>query len=160
MILNEVKVYGLEGEIYMSRTAYIKLVPASNKQEVSLDELKELFNYYKEITSKTGEQLHWDYEKSAFPYEIKEKEDANHEWFYLKGTSDRYNYILLGVGFEEVKDEDGATRKQNFIQIALPETALFGDKNKAVEFAKFLGKKLNGELYLFNGRIMYFYDKK
>lgn len=144
----------------MSRTAYIKLVPASNKQEVSLDELKDYFNYYKEITSKTGEQLDWDYENNAFPYEIKERDDSNDEWFYLKGTLDRYNFILVGVGSEEVKNEDSSTRKQNYIQIALPETANFGDKNKAVEFAKFLGKKLNGELHLFNGRIMYFYDKK
>ncbi|WP_458414043.1 DUF1885 family protein [Schinkia sp. CFF1] len=144
----------------MSRTAYIKLVPASNKQEVSLDELKDYFNYYKEITGKTGEQLDWDYENNAFPYEIKERDDSNGEWFYLKGTLDRYNFILVGVGSEEVKNEDGTTRKQNYIQIALPEVANFGDKNKAVEFAKFLGKKLNGELHLFNGRIMYFYDKK
>lgn len=143
----------------MSRTAYIKLVPASTKQEVTLEELKDYFNYYKEITSKTGEQLGWEYEENAFPYEIKEREDANGQWFYLKGIKDRYNFILLGVGSEEVEDENG-TRQQNFIQIALPETATYGDKNKANEFAKFLARKLNGELHLFNGRIMYFYDKK
>lgn len=160
MILLGVKVNGLEGDFYMSRTAYIKLVPASNKQEVSLNDLKDLFNYYKEITSKTGEQLHWNYEHSAFPYEIKERGNSNNEWFYLKGIEDRYHYILLGIGSEEISEEDGSTRTQNYIQIALPESALFGDKNKAIEFAKFLGKKLNGELHLFNGRIMYYYDKK
>ncbi|MEC1721026.1 DUF1885 family protein [Schinkia azotoformans] len=144
----------------MSRTAYIKLVPASNKQEVTIDDLRDYLNYYQEITSKTGEQLGWNYENSAFPYEIKEREYSNHEWFYLKGTSDRYNFILLGVGSEEIKEEDGSARKQNFIQVALPESANFGDKNKAVEFIKFLGRKLNGEVHLFNGRIMYFYDKK
>ncbi|HHY73912.1 MAG TPA: DUF1885 family protein [Bacillus bacterium] len=144
----------------MSKSAYIKLVPASNKQEVTLNDLKDYLEYYQEITSKTGEQLHWDYENSAFPYEIKEREDSNNEWFYLKSKADRYNYILLGVGSEEVKEDDGTARKQNYIQITLPDTALYGDKNKAVEFAKFLGKKLNGELHLFNDRIMYFYDKK
>lgn len=144
----------------MSRTAYIKLVPASNKQELSLDELKDFFDYYKDITSKTGQQLQWDYEDSAFPYELKEREDSNGEWFYLKGISDRYQYILLGLGSEEVEDEDGTTRKQNYIQVALPEAATYGDKSKANEFCKFLGRKLNGELHLFNGRIMYFYDKK
>ncbi len=144
----------------MSRTAYIKLVPASNKQEVTIDDLRDYLNYYQEITSKTGEQLGWDYENSAFPYEIKERGDSNHEWFYLKGTSDRYNFILIGVGSEEIKEGDGSARKQNFIQVALPESANFGDKNKAVEFIKFLGRKLNGEVHLFNGRIMYFYDKK
>lgn len=144
----------------MPSTAYIKLVPASNKQECSLTDLKELFNYYKEITAKTGQQLDWEYEDCAFPYELKEKDEANNEWFYLKGTKDRYNCILLGIGSEQFTDESGTTRSQEFIQVALPKEATHGDKGKANEFCKFIGRKLNGELHLFNGRIMYFYDKK
>ncbi|WP_017753566.1 DUF1885 family protein [Calidifontibacillus oryziterrae] len=144
----------------MPSTAYIKLVPASNKQEVSLADLKNLFHYYKEITSKTGQQLEWEYEDCAFPYEIKEKYDVNGEWFYLKGTKDRYHYILLGVGSEQIIEEDGQIKTQNFIQVALPEGATHGDKGKANEFCKFIARKLNGELHLFNGRIMYLYDKK
>lgn len=144
----------------MPSTAYIKLVPASNRQEISLTDLKDLFNYYKDITTKTGQQLEWEYEDCAFPYELKEKEDANGDWFYLKGIKDRYNYILLGVGSEQVSDEDGTIRSQEYIQVALPEAATHGDKAKANEFCKFIGRKLNGELHLFNGRIMYFYDKK
>lgn len=144
----------------MPSTAYIKLVPASNRQEISLTDLKDLFNYYKDITTKTGQQLEWEYEDCAFPYELKEKEDVNGNWFYLKGIKDRYNYILLGVGSEQVSDEDGTIRSQEYIQVALPEAATHGDKAKANEFCKFIGRKLNGELHLFNGRIMYFYDKK
>ncbi|WP_180994250.1 DUF1885 family protein [Bacillus sp. Marseille-P3661] len=140
----------------MASTAYIKLVPEANKQEISLQELKELFHYYKDITSKTGEQLNWQYGDAAFPYELKEKDEANGEWFYLKGTSEKYNFILLGVGSEEVENEDGTTRTQQHIQVALPDSSTYGDKGKANEFCKFMAKKFNAELHLFNGRIMYF----
>ncbi|MCM3123471.1 DUF1885 family protein [Mesobacillus sp. AQ2] len=144
----------------MSSNAYIKLVPSSSQQAISTEELKDLFNYYKEITSKTGDQVAWNYENSAFPYELKEKEDGKGTWFYLQSSQDRYNAILIGIDKESVVNEDGSEREQSYIQITLPPTATAGDKGKANEFSKFIGKKLQGELHLFNGRIMYFYPRK
>lgn len=144
----------------MANSAYIKLVSSSKKEEISLTELKELFYYYKDITAKTGKQLSWEYDQAAFPYELKEKNDANGQWFYLHGTSDRYNFIILGISKEELEDEDNETREQCYIQVTLPDGATHGDKGKANEFCKFLGKKLEGELHLFNGRVMYYYKRK
>ncbi|WP_210366400.1 DUF1885 family protein [Bacillus sp. REN3] len=144
----------------MSSNAYIKLVPSSSQQTISTEELKDLFNYYKEITAKTGDQVDWNYEYSAFPYELKEKEDGKGNWFYLHSSQDRYNAILIGVGKESASEEDGTEREKTYIQITLPPTATAGDKGKANEFSKFLAKKLKGELHLFNGRIMYFNPRK
>jgi hypothetical protein len=144
----------------MSSNAYIKLVPSSSQQAISTDELKDLFNYYKQITAKTGDQVDWNYENSAFPYELKEKEEGKGTWFYLQSSQDRYNAILFGVDKEIIVDEDGTEREQTYIQITLPPTASAGDKGKANEFSKFLGKKLQGELHLFNGRVMYFNPRK
>lgn len=144
----------------MSSNAYIKLVPSSSQQAISTEELKNLFIYYKEITAKTGDQVDWNYENSAFPYDLKEKEDGKGKWFYLESSQDRYNAILIGVDTEAVVEEDGTEREQSYIQITLPPTATAGDKGKANEFSKFIGKKLQGELHLFNGRVMYFYTRK
>lgn len=140
--------------------AYIKLVSASVKESVTTEDIKELFNYYKEITSKTGTQIGYDYQNAAFPYEIKEKPEGKDQWFYLKAHHYDYNLIMLGIGSEQVTNEDGSIREQTYIQITLPETSTFGDKAKANEFCKFLAMKLEGELHLFNGRIMYFYPRK
>lgn len=144
----------------MSSNAYIKLVPSSTQQAISTDELKDLFNYYKQITAKTGDQVDWSYENSAFPYELKEKEEGKGTWFYLQSSQDRYNAILFGVDKETIIDEDDTEREQTYIQITLPPTATAGDKGKANEFSKFIGKKLQGELHLFNGRVMYFNPRK
>ncbi|WNF24322.1 DUF1885 family protein [Mesobacillus jeotgali] len=144
----------------MSSNAYIKLVPSSSQQAISTEELKNLFHYYKEITTKTGDQVDWNYENSAFPYDLKEKEDGKGKWFYLQSSQDRYSAILIGVDTETVFEEDGTGREQSYIQITLPPTATAGDKGKANEFSKFIGKKLQGELHLFNGRVMYFYPRK
>lgn len=140
--------------------AYIKLVPASTKQEMTLDEVKELFFYYKEITSKTGNQLSWEYSEVAFPYDLKASNDGNPDWFYLKSDDSRYNLILLGVGKELIEEDDDSKREQYYIQVTLPQASTHGDKGKANEFCKFLGKKLEGELQLFNGRTMYYYKRK
>lgn len=144
----------------VASNAYIKLVPSSAKENITIDELKELFLYFKEITAKTGDQVNWDYKESAFPYEIKEVPEGKDKWFYLKSDKDRYHIILLGVDKETVKDEDGSEQEQTYIQITLPESSTFGDKGKANEFSRFLAKKLKGELHLFNGRVMYFYPRK
>lgn len=144
----------------MSSNAYIKLVPSSSKQTISTEEIKDLFTYYKQIMEKAGDQVEWNYEHSAFPYELKEKETAKGTWFYLSSSHDRYNAILVGVDKEKIITEDGTEREQSYIQITLPPTATAGDKGKANEFSKFIAKKLHGELHLFNNRVMYFNPRK
>ncbi|MBM6618618.1 DUF1885 family protein [Bacillus suaedaesalsae] len=144
----------------MSNSAYIKLVPGSTQQSISLDEVKKLFHYYKEITSKTGAQVSWSYSTAAFPYELKEKPEGKDQWFYLKSDERGYNMIVVGVGSEQYEDENGEFVNREYIQIVLPEGATHGDKGKGNEFSKFLGQKLEGELHLFNGRVMYYYKRK
>ncbi|WP_274853733.1 DUF1885 family protein [Bacillus methanolicus] len=144
----------------MATNAYIKLVPSSVKMDITLDEVKELLLYYQNITSKTGEQLDWQYEDAAFPYEIKENEEGKGKWFYLYSNHDRYHTIIFGVDKETIVNSDGTKMEQTYIQITLPESSTFGDKGKANEFCKFIAKKLQGELHLFNGRIMYYYPRK
>jgi hypothetical protein len=144
----------------MAVNAFIKLVPSSAKQTITTEEVKELFHYYKNITSKTGDQLNWDYADTAFPYEINETAEGKGKWFYLKSNHDRYNLILIGVDTETIISEDGTEREQTYIQVTLPEQSTYGDKGKANEFCKFLAKKLQGELHLFNERVMYFYPRK
>lgn len=144
----------------MAKNAYIKLVPSSEKQTVTIDEVKELFYYYKDITTKTGNQVDWQFSSSAFPYEIKETEEGKGKWFYLHSDHEGYFAILVGVDQETLQDENGEEKQQFYIQVSLPEQATFGDKGKANEFCKFLAKKFKGELHLFNERIMYYYPRK
>ncbi len=146
----------------MAINAYIKLVPSSLKQSITIDEVKELFAYYKDITAKTGNQLEdqYKYDDLAFPYEVKETAEGKGKWFYLSGVGERYNAILIGVDQETHRDENGEEKDLTYIQVTLPEQSTYGDKGKANEFCKFLAKKLQGELHLFNGRIMYFYPRK
>ncbi|CAH0257014.1 MULTISPECIES: DUF1885 family protein [Peribacillus] len=144
----------------MTENAYIKLVPESVKGTVTIEDVKELLNYYQMITAKTGKQLDWDYDKKAFPYEMKEPEKMKDKVIYLQSKEDRYHMILIGVDQEVVKDEDGSERIQSYIQFTLPETATFGDKGKANELCKFLAKKLRAQLHLFNKRVMYYYPRK
>lgn len=139
--------------------AYIKLTPSSSTQTITIEELKDLFSYYKEITAKTGIQVDWDYSNYAFPYRIKETQESQGRWFYLSSDEERYHAIIIGVDQEKVK-EGGSERIQTYIQVTLPETATFGDKSKANEFCKFLSKKLQGELHLFNKRIIYYNSRK
>lgn len=138
----------------MSTHAYIKLVPASKKKTITLEDVKELFHTYQAMMKKTGEQLGWGYENASFPYQIVESADGNGQWFYLKGTKDRYHAIMIGVGQEQTENEE-----TSFIQVTLPNGATHGDKGKANEFCKFLAKQLEGELHLFNGRVMYYYKR-
>lgn len=171
----------------MSQSAFIKLVDGSEAKSVSLDEVKALFEEYLEQTSKTGEQLNWGYSNAAFPYTIESRPDGEGKWFYLKGTSDRYNNIIVGVGAEDIADDDDqeldddkgkaeateptddtveetedepADRKRHYIQFVLPNNATHGDKAKGNELCKHFANKLKAELHLFNGRIMYFNPRK
>lgn len=127
--------------------AFIRLVPKSVKQAITLEDVQQLFTYYKSITAQTGKQLNWSYEESAFPYEIIQTSETT---LHLKSSHDRYRSIFVGVGEEN---------EQHFVQITLPESATFGDKGKANEFCRYVAKKLEAELQLFNGRTMYFYKR-
>jgi hypothetical protein len=144
----------------LSNSAYIKLVPGSTKLEITLDEVKELFHYYKEITSKTGTQVSWEYSDAAFPYDLKEKPEGKDKWFYLKSGERGYSTLVIGVGKEGFENENGEPATREYIQLVLPEVATHGDKGKGNEFCKFLARKLEGELHLFNGRVMYYYKRK
>lgn len=132
----------------MASHAFIKLVGGSIQQHITVDEVENLFHYYKEITNKTGQQLNFAYESSAFPYECRQTDG------YLSLTSDERGYAKMYVGIGEAGDEH-----PSFLQITLPSDSKYGDRNKANEFSKFLAKKLKGELTLFNGRKMYFYKR-
>lgn len=139
--------------------AYIKLTPASTQQVITIDEVKNLLLYYKEITAKTGEQVDWEYSAFAFPYQILETPEGKDRWFYLSSSNERYNIILIGIDQEKIIDADHE-RIQTYIQVTLPEVSTYGDKTKANELCKFISKKLKGELHLFNKRIVYHYARK
>lgn len=127
--------------------AFIELVPKSKQQTVTLEDIKELFQYYKTMTAQAGKQLNFHYSSAAFPYEII---DTSETTLQLQSHHERYHTIYVGIGIKE---------DRSFIQITLPPTATFGDKGKANEFCRFLAKKLEGKLQLFNGRTMYFYKR-
>ncbi len=141
----------------MASSAYINLVSKSKEKTLTVEDVKELLNYYKEITSKTGKQLGWEYSEAAFPYEIKEKPEGKGQWFYLKGIEDRYKMILIGVGTQPELLE--GTESLSYIQVTLHDQSTHGDKGKANEICKFLAKKLEAELKLFTGSIMYYYKR-
>ncbi|GGE66893.1 DUF1885 family protein [Priestia taiwanensis] len=134
----------------MTQHAFIKLMPKSTQQTITLAEIKDLFHYYKNITAKTGDQVNWNYGEAAFPYVMNERTHNDHTLLELVSNEDRYNHFYVGV--KEENDE-------HIIFLSLPENATFGDKGKANEFCRFLAKKLQGQLHLFNGRIMYFYKR-
>ncbi|TCS94669.1 DUF1885 family protein [Hazenella coriacea] len=138
----------------MSKSAYIRLVKGSKQSEITLDEVKQLLIHYQEMTGYTGQQLSWDYQQAAFPYEMTEKEQEGICYLVLKGKNpEENNYLMIGHGQEE---ESGT----QYVQIVLPDRATHGDLAKANEFSKYLAKKLAGELQLLNGRIMYFNQRK
>lgn len=179
----------------MAKSAYIKFVEESSVEQVSLQDVKEKLERYINMTTKTGQQLAWDYADAAFPYEIIEKPEARGQWFYLKGKNDKYKYIVFGVdakqgpsdemvvsgeGSDEVGSVEGShegsnegsnevgsdempqgeSEEQCYIQVVLPEGATHGDMSKANEFCKYLAKEYQAQLFLFNGRLMYYYPRK
>lgn len=148
--------------IILGNSSYIRLVKASNTSQVTLEDVKDKFIRYVEMTTKTGKQLDWDYVGAAFPYTIEEKPEGKDSWFYLKGKDNHlYKYIIVGVGKESIRsDTEEELEDQYYIQIVLPEGSTHGDKSKANEFCKYLAKEYQAELQLFNGRIMYYYPRK
>lgn len=137
----------------MSSSAYVKLVEKSKQPSITLVEVEKLIHYYQEITAKTGEQLSWEYGSAAFPYKVEQREQNGRKYFLLKGTEQEYQYIIVGT------ESEVDSHEQTQIQIVLPEGSTHGDKGKANEFSKFLAKQLDGELHLFNGRVMYYYKR-
>jgi hypothetical protein len=139
----------------VSQSAFIKFVEGSTVSSMTLDELQEHLVQYKEQLALTGQQLGWEYDTAGFPYTFETKPEGEGKWFYLKGKDASYKHIVLGVGIETNGDN-----LKHYVQAVLPDDATFGDKSKANEFCKHLGKQLKAELHLFNGRIMYFNPRK
>ncbi len=131
--------------------ATIFLNEKSVRQTISLDNVKKMFQLYKDKAARTGQQLSWDYAGHTFPYEIKEVQGEKGKILLLISEENNYNLILVGVG---------TTKGKRFIRITLPNQSLHGDRNKAVEFCKMFGEELNGEVHLFNDRVMYYYPRK
>jgi len=141
----------------VGKSAYIKLVNGSVQQDITLDQIKALFQDFIETSKKTGEQLDWEYENTAFPYDIIEKKEGETSYLYLKAHQQLYNFLIVGIDKETV---DGETR--SYIQIVLPDEDYRtpGDQSKGNVFAKYLARKLKAELHLFNGRVQYFNPRK
>jgi hypothetical protein len=139
----------------MSQSAYICLVQGSTVAEIDLEGVKEQLRHYREQVSQTGKQLGWDYADAAFPYGIETKPDANGQWFYLKGHNPLYKFIVFGT---ERLEEDG--QSMPCIRIVLPDGATHGDKAKANELCKWIGRKLQARVKMFNGRTIYFNPRK
>lgn len=142
-----------KGVARMSQSAYIKLVQGSAVETLSLSDVQERLERYKEQTGLTGQQLDWDYAEAAFPYTVESK--PGEEWFYLKGTVPQYKYILFGIGAETEGDQ-----RIPHIQVVLPDASTHGDKAKANELCKYMAKQLKAELKMFNGRTIYFNPRK
>ncbi|MBE2912901.1 DUF1885 family protein [Anoxybacillus flavithermus] len=126
----------------MAYTATIELVPASTWETVTLEQCKQLLEQFRDIARKTGEQLGWDYEQYAFPYDIVINEDR----IILVGKDARYHMIECRI-------------HERAVEFALPKQATHGDKGKANELCKFFAKRMAGKLHLFNGRVMYYYKR-
>lgn len=144
----------------MGNHAYIKLVSASKEASISLQGVKELLDKYVEISKKTGEQHNWDYENFSFPYKMEMPPNDAGVKLKLVPKQDRYEGFLAEIGHEELEDESGNKSMQHMIQVSLLPNSTNGDKDRAIDYCKFMAKQLAGELHLFNGRIMYFYPRK
>ncbi|UVI32242.1 DUF1885 family protein [Paenibacillus spongiae] len=139
----------------MGQSAYITFTDGSLVERLDLDQVKTQLNRYCEQTSLTGRQLGWDYTEAAFPYTVETKPGEEDRWFYLKGTSPLYNYILFGVGTKQDGD-----RERAYVQVVLPDSATHGDKAKGNELCKYMAKQLQAELKMFNGRTIYYNPRK
>jgi len=139
----------------MAQNAYIKFVTGSTVASLSLNEVKEKLQHYREQLALTAQQLGWEYDEAGFPYTVETKPEGEGSWFYLKGTNPLYKYIVVGVGNEGEPD-----KQRHYVQIVLPDDATHGDKAKGNEFCKYLGRQFKAETHLFNGRIMYFNPRK
>lgn len=138
----------------MAQSAYIKLVQGSAATEVTTPDIRQLLQQYRESAALTGRQLGWDYASAAFPYTIEAGSDDR--WFYLKGVTPQYKHIIMGAGETAASDGGGVP----CIQVVLPDEATHGDKAKGNELCKYMARKLQGELVMFNGRTVYYNPRK
>ena len=138
------------------QSAFIYFVEGSTATHVDIEDVKEKFNRYIDMTKKTGEQLGWSYADSAFPYMLEERPEGQGSWFLLRGKDPSvYKVIVVGVGAKEV---DG--KERHYIQVSLPDSSTNGDKGKANEFCRYLARDYKAELHLFNKRVQYFQPRK
>ncbi len=136
----------------MSIHSYIRLPNRS----VTILEARKLIDDYQQSLHKTGEQLNYPYNERAFPYTIHEPDNrGNGDWLYLSSDDPDYHLIRIGIGEEPVAGMNGSLLP--YIEISLERNSTFADKGKANELAKYMAKKLQGELQLFNGRRMHFH---
>jgi len=141
----------------VSKSAFIKLVDGSSSATVDLQDVKKELSRYVEMTTDTGKQLDWEYAEAAFPYTMEEKQTDGTRWLLLKGKEPQlYKHLIVGVNTGTLE----AVRSVPHIQIVVPDGATHGDTAKANEFSRFLARSFQGELHLFNGRVMYFYPRK
>ena len=117
----------------VAQSAYIKFVQGSSSRSLSLNEVKEHLQRYCEQTGRTGEQLDWNYTEAAFPYTVETKPGEEERWFYLKGTTPQYKFILFGVGELRITNAPFLMYKSFFLMN--PHMAI---KRKRTSFANIL----------------------
>ncbi|HWO74855.1 MAG TPA: DUF1885 family protein [Bacillus sp. (in: firmicutes)] len=139
----------------MNEAALIKVTPHSQKESISYEDVKEILEYYQEITHKTGEQLSWDYDQMAFPYTVIETKTSEGTYLLLKSKEDPHYHSIL-IDIPNTSDDSPST----LLRITLPPSSTLADKGKANELCRFIAKKWEAELKLFNNRVMYFDKRK
>ena len=145
----------------MSSSTFIKLKDGSVQEDITIEDVKEMIDLYKQSTSHTAKQVAWDYQDRAFPYALKETNEGKGQWFYLYSEQKGYHLMAIGIDYEYITvPEEKSKQRIPYIEISLSKHSTNGDKSKANEFAKFLSKKLKAELHLFNGRIIHYHLKK
>ncbi|GFR37555.1 hypothetical protein PRECH8_08510 [Insulibacter thermoxylanivorax] len=141
----------------MGQSAYIELVQGSDHDSITLDDVVQVLERYRSQTALTGQQLDWNYAEMAFPYEIETRRDGEHEWLYLRGKHADYRAIFIGIGTKQEMEPEQAIA---YIQVVLPDGATHGDKAKANELCRYIGRRLKAQVTMFNGRTMYFNTRK
>lgn len=142
----------------MNKSTYIKLVDGATQKEITLTQVKELFHQYIAQFIKTEDMINWKgLNTSAFPYSIEERFDNNAEYLYLKAQDHLYNYLVIGIGNEEI---DG--NNINFIQIVTPGDyhCKTGDHVKVSIYANYLAEQLKAELHLSSGQVIQYNLRK
>ena len=139
----------------MKLQSYIRL----SNQPVTIEEVRKLIEDYQQSVRKTGEQLDYPYEEKAFPYSVlSPDQQGDSNLLYLSSDDPDYRLITIGIGEAPHPGMKGTLTP--IIELTLSRSSTFADKGKANELAKYMAKKLQGELQLFNGRKMHFHPSK
>ncbi|WP_017727133.1 DUF1885 family protein [Halalkalibacterium ligniniphilum] len=137
----------------MSSHALIQIPQPTEPMTVEL--VKSQLERYQHMTIKTGNQLDWEYKEAAFPYKIVPLEGQENDAFYLKGMNPLYRYIVFAIENEATQNEnEEIITSKSIIHVYLVDSSTHGDKGKAIEFCKFLGKQFKGAVHLYNGRVL------